>query len=247
MRGLEIRKRVCFSPSLYYTTYKCKHILLKASSNFDLSLLQKKKKKKGQVKHWCSQKSGISGTPVRTTITNPNKLTATYNSRRSCAWVQLYNLYTTTTTSSGIHSLWSSLTHSNIYLAVTYDWFQIGKGVHQGCLLSPSLFNFYAEYIMRNAGLEDTQAGIKIAGRNINNLRYADDTTLMAESEEELKSLLMRVKEESEKVGLKLNLQKMKIMASGPITSWEIDGETVFRLSFSGLQNHCRWWLQPWN
>ena len=111
----------------------------------------------------------------------------------------------------------------------TTDWFQIGKGVRQGCVLSPCLFNFYAEYIMRNAGLEETQAGIKINGRNINNLRYADDTTLMAESEEELKSLLM--KEESEKVGLKLNIQKTKIMASGPITSWEIDGETVETMS----------------
>ena len=98
------------------------------------------------------------------------------------------------------------------------DWFQIGKGVCQGCILSPCLFNFYAEYIMRNARLEETQAGIKIAGRNINNLRYADDTTLMAESEEELKSLLMKVKEGSEKVGLKLNIQKTKIMAFGPIT-----------------------------
>ena len=107
------------------------------------------------------------------------------------------------------------------------DWFQRGKGVHQGCILSPCLFNFYAEYIMKNAGLEETQAGIKIAWRNINNLRYADDTTLMAESEEELKSLLMKVKEESEKAGWKLNIQKTKIMASGPITSWEIDGETV--------------------
>ncbi|GBE63537.1 endonuclease-reverse transcriptase [Babesia ovata] len=113
----------------------------------------------------------------------------------------------------------------------TTDWFQIGKGVHQGCILSPCLFNLYAEYIMRNAGLEETQAGIKIAGRNINNLRYADDTTLMAESEEELKSLLMKVKVESEKVGLKLNIQKTKIMASGPITSWEIDGETVETVS----------------
>ena len=113
----------------------------------------------------------------------------------------------------------------------TTDWFQIGKGVCQGCILSPCLFNLYAEYIMRNAGLEETQAGIKIAGRNINNLRYADDTTLMAESEEELKSLLMKVKEESEKVGLKLNIQKTKIMASGPITSWEIDGETVETVS----------------
>ena len=113
----------------------------------------------------------------------------------------------------------------------TTDWFQIGKGVHQGCILSPCLFNLYAEYIMRNAGLEEAQAGIKIAGRNINNLRYADDTTLMAESEEELKSLLMKVKEESEKVGLKLNIQKTKIMASGPITSWQIDGETVETVS----------------
>ena len=109
----------------------------------------------------------------------------------------------------------------------TTGWLQIGKGVCQGCVLSPCLFNFYAEYIMRNAGLEETQAGIKIAGRNINNLRYADDTSLMAESEEELKSLLMKVKEESEKIGLNLNIQKMKIMASGPITSWETDGETV--------------------
>ena len=105
------------------------------------------------------------------------------------------------------------------------EWFQIG--VRQGCILSPCLFNLYAEYTMRNAGLEETQAGIKITGRNINNLRYADDTTLTAESEEELKSLLMKVKEESEKVGLKLNIQKTKVMASGPITSWEIDGETV--------------------
>ena len=113
----------------------------------------------------------------------------------------------------------------------TTDWFQIGKGVRQGCILSPCLFNFYAEYIMRNAGLEETQAGIKIAERNIKHLKYADDTTLMAESEEELKSLLMKVKEESEKVDLKLNIQKTKIMASGPITSWEIDGETVERVS----------------
>ena len=125
----------------------------------------------------------------------------------------------------------------------TTDWFQIGKGVHQGCMLSPCLFNTYAEYIMRNAGLEEAQAGIKIAGRNINNLRYADDTTLIAESEEELKSLLMKVKEESEKVGLKLNIQKTKIMASGPITSWQIDGETVETVAdyLGGLQNHCRW------
>ena len=109
----------------------------------------------------------------------------------------------------------------------TMDWFQIGKRVHQGCILSPCLFNLYAEYIMQNAGLDETQSGIKIARRNINNLRYADDTTLMAESEEELKSLLMKVKEESEKVGLKLNIQKTKIMASGPISSWQIDGDTM--------------------
>ena len=108
------------------------------------------------------------------------------------------------------------------------DWFQIEKGVRQGCILSPCLFNLYAECIMRNTGgLEEAQAGIKIAGRNINNLRHADDTTLMAESEEELKNLLMKVKEESEKFGVKLNMQKTKIMASGPITSWQIDGETV--------------------
>ena len=107
------------------------------------------------------------------------------------------------------------------------DWFQIGKGVRQGGILSPCLFNLYAEYIMRNAGLEETQAGIKVARRNINNLRYANDTTLMAESEEELKSLLMKVKEESEKVGLKLNIQETKIMASRPITSWQTDGKTV--------------------
>ena len=124
----------------------------------------------------------------------------------------------------------------------TIDWFQIGKGVRQGCILSPCLFNLYAEYIMRSAGLEEAQAGIKIAGRNINNLRYADDTTLMSESEE-LKSLLMKVKEESEKVGFKLNIQKTKIMASGPIISWQIDGETVATVAdyFRGLQNHCNW------
>ena len=119
----------------------------------------------------------------------------------------------------------------------TTDWFQIGKGVRQGCILSPCLFNLYAEYIMRNAGLEEAQAGIKIVGRNINNLRYADDTTLMAENEEELKGLLMKVKEGSEKVGLKLNIQKTKIMESCPITSWEIDGKTVETVSdfiFSG-------------
>src|SRR5574338_235028 len=114
------------------------------------------------------------------------------------------------------------------------DWFQIGKGVRQGCILSPCLFNLYAEYIMRNAGLDEAQAGIKIAGRKINNLRYADDTTLMAENEEELKSLLMKVKEESENVDLKLNIQKTKIMASGPIPSWEIDGETVADFIFLG-------------
>ena len=109
----------------------------------------------------------------------------------------------------------------------TTDWFQIGKGLHQGSILSSCLFNFYAEYIMRNAGLDEAQAGIKTAGRNINNLRYADDTILMAESKEELESLLIKVKEESEKVGLKVNTQKTKVMASRPITSWQIDGETV--------------------
>ena len=111
-------------------------------------------------------------------------------------------------------------------LDMEQHWFQIRKGVHQGCILSPCLFNLHAEYIMRNAGLDEAQAEIKTAWRNINDLRYADDTTLMAESEE-LKSLLMKVKDESEKVGLKLNIQKTKIMASGPITSWQIDGETV--------------------
>ena len=113
----------------------------------------------------------------------------------------------------------------------TTDWFQIGKGIRQGCILSPCLFNVYAEYIMKNAGLEEAQAGIKIARRNTNKFRYADDTTLMAESEGELKSLLMKVKEESEKAGLKLNIQKTKIMAPGPISSWEIDGETVETVS----------------
>ena len=108
----------------------------------------------------------------------------------------------------------------------TTDWFQISKGVHQGCILSPCLFNLYAEYILRNAGLDEAQAGIKIAERNINNLRYTDDTTLMAESEEKLKSLLMKVTEESENVGLKLNIQRTNNMASGPITSWQNDGET---------------------
>ena len=126
----------------------------------------------------------------------------------------------------------------------TTDCFQTGKGVCQGYILSLCLFNLYAEYIMQNARLDEAQAGIKIAGRNISNLRYADDTTLMAEVEEELKSLLMKVKEESEKVGLKLNIQKTEIMASGPITSWQIDGEameTVTDFILLSLQNHCRW------
>ena len=125
----------------------------------------------------------------------------------------------------------------------TKDWFQIWKGVRQGCILSPCLFNLYAEYIMLNASLDEAQAGIKIARRNINKPIYTDDTTLMAESEEELKSFLMKVKDESEKVGLKLSTQKTKIMASGPIISWQIDGEAIetVRLHFLGLQNHCRW------
>ena len=126
----------------------------------------------------------------------------------------------------------------------TTDWFQIRKGVCQGCILSPCFFNLYAEYIMRNAGMDEAQAGVKIAGRNINNLRYAEDTTLMAEGEEELRSLLMKVKEESEKFDLKLNIHKTKIMASGPITSGQIDGETMETMRdfiFGGLQNHCRW------
>ena len=124
----------------------------------------------------------------------------------------------------------------------TTDWFQIGKGVRQGCILSLCLLNFYAEYIMRNTGLEETQTRIKTTGKNINNLRYADDTTLMAESEEELKSLLMKVKEESEKVNLKLTIQKTKIMAFGSITSWHRWGNNgnSDRLYFLGLQNHCR-------
>ena len=111
------------------------------------------------------------------------------------------------------------------------DWFKIGKGVSQDCILSPCLFNFYAEHIMWNARLNEAQAGIKIAGRNVNNLRYADDTTLLAENKEELKSLLMKVKEESEKAGLKLNIQKTNIVASSPITSWQTDGETVETVS----------------
>ena len=132
----------------------------------------------------------------------------------------------------------------------TTDWFQIGKGVCHGCILSPYLFNLYAEYIMQNARLEKAQAGIKIAGRNISNLRYTDDTTLMEESEE-LKSLLMKVKEESEKVGLKLNIQKTKIdhgIWSHHFTAnrWGNSGNNDW-LYFSGLQKHCRWWLQPWN
>ena len=123
----------------------------------------------------------------------------------------------------------------------TTDWFQIGKVVHQGCILSPCLFNLYTEYIMKNARLHEAQVGIKIARRDINNLRYADDTTLMAESEEGLKSPL--IKEESENAGLKLQIQKTKIMASGPITSWKVDGETMERVidHFGGLQNQCRW------
>ena len=123
------------------------------------------------------------------------------------------------------------------------DWFQIGKGVRQGCIMSPCLFSLYAEYIMQNTRLDEAQAGIKIAGRTVNNLGYADDITFMAESEEELKSLLKKVKEESEKLGLKLNIQKMKIMASSPITSWQIDGEIMETVTdyFLGLQNHCGW------
>ena len=125
------------------------------------------------------------------------------------------------------------------------DWFKIGKGVSQGCILSPCLFNFYAEHIMWNARLNEAQAGIKIAGRNTNNLRYADDTTLIAEMKDKLKSLLMKMKEESEKAGLKRNIQKTKIMAFGPITLLQIDGETMqtVRDYFIGLQNHWRWWL----
>ena len=128
----------------------------------------------------------------------------------------------------------------------TTDWFQIGKGVHRGCILSPCLFNLHAEYIMQNAWLAETQSGIKISRKNINNLRYADDSTLLAESKEELKSLLVKVREESEEASLKLNIQKMKIMASSSITSWQIDegkNGNIDRLYFLGLQNHCGWWL----
>ena len=131
----------------------------------------------------------------------------------------------------------------------TMDWFKIGKGICQGCILSPCLCNLYAEYIMWNPRLDEAQAGIKISGRNINNLRYEDDTTLMAESEEALKSILMKLKEESEKSGLKLNIQKTKIMASSSIISWQTGGKTVETVTdyFLGLWNHWRWWLLPWN
>ena len=129
----------------------------------------------------------------------------------------------------------------------TTDWFQIGKVVHQGCILSPCLFNLYAEYIMQNAGLDKAQAGFKIAGRNINNLRYADDTALMAESKEELKSLLIKVKEENEKVGLKLNIHDHGICSNHFMANrWGNNGNSDW-LYFGGLQNHCRWWLHPWN
>ena len=131
------------------------------------------------------------------------------------------------------------------------DWFQIGKGIYQGCLLSPCLFNLHAEYIMWTSGLDEAKVRIRIAGRNIKNVRYADASTLRAESEEELKSLLMKLKEESEKVGLKHNFQKTNIMATGSINSWQIDGEVnrnSDRLYLGGrLKNHCIWWLQPWN
>ena len=130
------------------------------------------------------------------------------------------------------------------------DWFHIGKGLRQSCILSPCLFNLFAEHIMWNSRLEEAQAVIKIAGRNISNLKYTDDITLMAENKEELKSLLMKVKEESEKAGLKFNIQKTKVMASSPITSWQIDGETIETVTdffFSWARKICRWWLQPWN
>ena len=130
------------------------------------------------------------------------------------------------------------------------DWFKTGKRVRQDYMLSPCLFNFYAEYIMWNARLDKSQIGVKIAKRNINNLRYADDPILMAESKEELKSLLTKVKEESGRAGLKVNVQKTKIITSSPITSWQIDGqrnENSGRFYFLAFQNHCRWWLQPWN
>ena len=128
----------------------------------------------------------------------------------------------------------------------TTDWFKTRKGLHQGCILSPCLFNLYAEYIMQNAGLDESQAGIKVAGRNINNDRYAEDITLMAESKEELKSLFMKVREW--KSWLKSLLSKGKMMTSSPITSWQIDGETMETVTDCfWLQNHCRWWLQPWN
>ena len=142
---------------------------------------------------------------------------------------------------TGIPDYFTSLLRNLYEDQEATDWFQIGKGVRQGCILSPCLLHFYAEYIVRNAGLDETQAGIKNAGRNTNNLRYAGDTTPMAESKEELNSLLIKVKEESKKVGLKLNIQKTKIMASGPITSWQIDGITMetVRDYFFGLQNHC--------
>ena len=132
----------------------------------------------------------------------------------------------------------------------TMNWFKTGKRVCQDYILWPCLFYFYAEYIMWNAGLDKSQAGVKTARRNVNNLRYADGPIVMAESKEELKSLLMKVKEESGKAGLKLNVQKTKIITSGPIISWQIDGqrnENNGRFYFLGLQNHCRWWLQPWN
>ena len=131
----------------------------------------------------------------------------------------------------------------------TTDWFQIGKAVCQGCILSPCLFNLYGEYIMWNAGLDEAQAGNKISRRNVNNLRYADDTTLMAESKEELKSLLMKVNEENEKASLKLSIQKVRISTSSPITSWQIEGETMETVTDFILLGFkiCRWWLQPCN